>query len=391
MSSSAYTDIYNDTQDNYQPHSIEEGISLMSAYSTQRALSDLRGMFSSYFSDQELLAILQSNRYSTQRAAAELRHKLHHKHVHSLQIIKSPSPEHSLKFIEFKTAIDHVETFVELKDPKPRTVALEFCMSPKYQNSPVPVFFIPDEVLIHIFSFFGAYTRAGLSSVCRSWNYIDKNSFDLYKRDCLEEWKYETSRPDENVFPSPLNHTEVLWGNGYPLYYIPTMEYLESFKGWRNMWIKRPRIRMQGVYISKTKYCRQGQTEFNYVQPMHEIVFYRYFRFYPDYSVCCLTTSAKPPLVMHSLGKETAEVRLGEWAGNKSEVVVHLLAKSCVYTYNFKIGSTVKGKYDVLICESITSRSLQDLESNDISVDNKSCPKYFRFFQTKVKHSIAKP
>lgn len=387
MRQSDHSESYNDTQDNYQPHSIEEGITIMSAYSTQRALADLRGVFNSYFSDSELLSVLQSNRYSIERTIAELRQKLLNKLQTDDSKIQRLSPEHSLKFLEFKSAIEHVEVIIDLENPKPRTIALEFCMSPKYQNSPVAVFFIPDEVMIHIFSFFDAYSRARLSLVCKSWQYIDKHSFELYKRDCLEDWKYETCRPQNNVFPSPLKYTEVVWGNGYPYDYIPSMEYLQSFKGWRHMWINRPRIRMKGVYISKTKYLRVGETDLNHVQPMHEIVFYRYFKFYPDFSVCCLTTSIKPPLVMHNLSKETPEVRLGEWAGNKSKVTVHLLAKSCVYSYNFKIGSTLRGKLDVLICENITSRSLQDLESTDISIENKSSPTYFRFFTTKVQHS----
>jgi len=72
------------------------------------------------------------------------------------------------------------------------------------------------------------------------------------------------------------------------------------------MYLNRPRLRFDGIFISKYKiqpnfksfknlffpinncfcvgkntYVRQGTTEWTYHQPVHSVVYYRYLRFFP--------------------------------------------------------------------------------------------------------------
>ncbi|CAB4417894.1 unnamed protein product [Rhizophagus irregularis] len=48
------------------------------------------------------------------------------------------------------------------------------------------------------------------------------------------------------------------------------------------MYIERPRVRLDGVYISKCKYLRPGLAENTWIQPIHLVTYYRYIRLFSD-------------------------------------------------------------------------------------------------------------
>lgn len=76
---------------------------------------------------------------------------------------------------------------------------------------------------------------------------------------------------------------------------------------WRQMFLERPRINFDGVYISKTRYFRQGDVGFQDItyRPFHVVRYYRYLRFFPDHRVLVLTTNEEPekivPIFRHAL------------------------------------------------------------------------------------------
>ena len=48
---------------------------------------------------------------------------------------------------------------------------------------------------------------------------------------------------------------------------------------YRRMWLERPRLRFDGVYVSKESYIRSGEKELSgYYAPFHVVEHYRYFR-----------------------------------------------------------------------------------------------------------------
>lgn len=69
---------------------------------------------------------------------------------------------------------------------------------------------------------------------------------------------------------------------------------------WRQMFLERPRVNYDGVYISRTRYIRQGDVGFQDItyRPFHVIRYYRYLRFFPDKRVLILTTNEEPDKII---------------------------------------------------------------------------------------------
>lgn len=80
-----------------------------------------------------------------------------------------------------------------------------------------------------------------------------------------------------------------------------------STTDWRRMFLERPRVNFDGVYISRTRYFRQGDVGFQDItyRPFHVVRYYRYLRFFPDSRVLILTTNEEPekivPIFRHAL------------------------------------------------------------------------------------------
>jgi len=51
---------------------------------------------------------------------------------------------------------------------------------------------------------------------------------------------------------------------------------------WRKMWLLRPRLRTDGIYVSRNTYIRAGVAEWKVKNPVHLVCYYRYIRFYPS-------------------------------------------------------------------------------------------------------------
>lgn len=69
---------------------------------------------------------------------------------------------------------------------------------------------------------------------------------------------------------------------------------------WKRMFLDRPRVNYDGVYISRTRYIRQGDVDFRDItyRPFHVIRYYRYLRFFPDKRVLILTTNEEPDKII---------------------------------------------------------------------------------------------
>lgn len=52
---------------------------------------------------------------------------------------------------------------------------------------------------------------------------------------------------------------------------------------WRTMFLEKPRVNVNGIYISKASYVRQGEASFQDVnyRPCYLVEYYRYLRFFP--------------------------------------------------------------------------------------------------------------
>jgi len=69
---------------------------------------------------------------------------------------------------------------------------------------------------------------------------------------------------------------------------------------WKKIFLEKPRVNCDGVYISRTRYIRQGDVGFQDItyRPFHLIRYYRYIRFFTDKRVLILTTNEEPERVI---------------------------------------------------------------------------------------------
>jgi len=165
---------------------------------------------------------------------------------------------------------------------------------------------LPMELVLHVSAFLEVKSLEKWSEACRSCYIVARDlSLPQYPELCFKVW--------------PLTGPAEFKLYGY---------------NWRSMYLHRPRIRFDGVYISKNHYLRPGQTEGNYYQPVHEVVYYRYLRFFEDAQVICAMTSDPPKQAIQWLRHPPAptfgsvppptrkELQTGTYVAEEGEITV---------------------------------------------------------------------
>ncbi|KAL7595112.1 F-box protein 7 [Lactuca sativa] len=116
---------------------------------------------------------------------------------------------------------------------------------------------LPDELLFEIFARMTPYNLGKAACVCRKWRNTVRNPV-FWRNACLKAW--QISGVVENYKLMQCNYDS----------------------SWRKMWLSRPRVRMDGIYVSRNTYIRAGVAEWKVTNPVHVVCYYRYLRFYPS-------------------------------------------------------------------------------------------------------------
>ncbi|XP_077586480.1 F-box only protein 9 isoform X1 [Stigmatopora nigra] len=154
--------------------------------------------------------------------------------------------------------------------------------SPALETAQMHISALPREILMYIFrwvvsSHLDMRALEQLSAVCRGF-YLCARDPELWRSACQRVWGHSCNK---------LGH----------------------YLSWREMFLQRPRVRFDGIYISRTSYIRQGEQSLDgFYRPWHHVDFYRYLRFFPDGSVIMLTTPEEPLSVVSRL--RTQNVRM---------------------------------------------------------------------------------
>jgi len=124
---------------------------------------------------------------------------------------------------------------------------------------------IPEELLVEILRLLPTYTLGKVAVVCRQWRGAVKHP-SLWEKACrtgygLAGWELSKRLVRE--------------------------EYENS---WYSMWLSRPRLRTDGIYVSRNTYIRPGVTFWQYKNPVHLVVYFRYYKFRSDGSFRYKTT-----------------------------------------------------------------------------------------------------
>ncbi|XP_074502507.1 F-box only protein 9 isoform X1 [Sebastes fasciatus] len=154
--------------------------------------------------------------------------------------------------------------------------------TPEFDLTQMHISYLPREILMYIFrwvvsSELDMRALEQLSLVCRGF-YICARDPEIWHLACIRVWGRNCTK-------------------------------LVPFKSWREMFLRRPRVRFDGVYISKTSYIRQGEESLDgFYRAWHHVEYYRYLRFFPDGHVVMITTPEDPLVVVPRL--RTKNVRM---------------------------------------------------------------------------------
>ncbi|XP_064412505.1 F-box only protein 9 isoform X2 [Latimeria chalumnae] len=146
---------------------------------------------------------------------------------------------------------------------------------PEFEVNQTHLSALPMEVLMYIFrwvvsSDLDLRSLEQLSMVCRGF-YICARDPEIWRLACVKVW----SRGCSKLLP---------------------------YNSWRQMFLERPRVRFDGVYISKTTYIRQGEQSLDgFYRAWHQVEYYRYLRFFPDGQIMMLTTPEDPQSIVPRL------------------------------------------------------------------------------------------
>uniref|UniRef100_A0A8B9FRR0 F-box only protein n=1 Tax=Amazona collaria TaxID=241587 RepID=A0A8B9FRR0_9PSIT len=180
---------------------------------------------------------------------------------------------------------------------------------PEVDVSQTHISVLPMEVLMYIFrwvvsSDLDLRSLEQLSLVCRGF-YICARDPEIWHQVCLKIWGRSCNK-------------------------------LVPYTSWREMFLERPRVRFDGVYISKTKYIRQGEQSLDgFYRAWHQVEYYRYLRFFPDGQVMMLTTPEDPQSIVPRLRTKNTRTdaillghyRLSQETDNQTKVFAVIMKK----------------------------------------------------------------
>ncbi|XP_066931860.1 F-box only protein 9-like [Clytia hemisphaerica] len=138
--------------------------------------------------------------------------------------------------------------------------------SPNLPQTTTHISALPSELLVNIIRWvvskeLDMKSLSQFSLACK-WFYICARDEELWKIICLRTWGMKCCAPKK---------------------------YQNS---WQRMFVERPHLRFDGVYISENTYVRAGeQSVDSFYKPFHLVVYYKYLRFFSD-GRCIILTSA---------------------------------------------------------------------------------------------------
>ncbi|KAI8014401.1 F-box protein 7 [Camellia lanceoleosa] len=103
---------------------------------------------------------------------------------------------------------------------------------------------LPDELLSEIFAKMTPYNLGRAACVCRKWRYTIRNPV-YWRIACLKAWQISGVVENYKILQSKYDGS------------------------WRKMWLLRPRVRTDGLYVSRNTYIRAGVAEWKITNPVH--------------------------------------------------------------------------------------------------------------------------
>lgn len=131
------------------------------------------------------------------------------------------------------------------------------------------VLLLPGSVVSSIFDLLGPVELCKAAQVCREWRNLAYQPA-LWRKICMDTWPKFALKENLNILLD------------------------RKYNSWRGMFLHRPRVRFDGIYILRHQYWKNETI----------IAYFRYFRFYADGTCVSLVSPDTPDKVQRRLRKE---------------------------------------------------------------------------------------
>ncbi|KAL8485619.1 hypothetical protein ACS0TY_027782 [Phlomoides rotata] len=205
---------------------------------------------------------------------------------------------------------------------------------------------LPDELLFDIFSKMDSYTLGRAACVCRKWRYTIRNPI-FWRNACLRAWQLNGVVENYKILQSVYHGS------------------------WRKMWLLRPRIRTDGLYVSRNTYIRAGVAEWKITNPVHIVCYYRYMRFYPSGRFLYKNSSQKVKEVVKFMNIRSSKadcVFSGHYTLSQDRVEAAILypgLRPTVLRIRLRLRGTTEGANNRMDLLSLVTSGVNDAEAID--------------------------
>ncbi|KAL9227972.1 hypothetical protein vseg_003601 [Gypsophila vaccaria] len=190
------------------------------------------------------------------------------------------------------------------------------------------------------------YYLGRASCVCRKWRYAIRNPL-FWRNACLKAWQ---------VFGAVDN------------YKLLHSKYESS---WKKMWLLRPRVRTDGLYVSRNTYIHTGVAEWKVRNPVHLVCYYRYMRFFPSGKFLYKNSSEKVKDVAKIMNLRTSLksecVHRGQYSLTDDKVEAALLypgLRPTVWRIRLRLRGTTPGANNRMDFLSLVTTGLDSNEAD---------------------------
>ncbi|KAI9458100.1 hypothetical protein F5148DRAFT_1321490 [Russula earlei] len=228
---------------------------------------------------------------------------------------------------------------------------------PEDEKAPSTLQRLPDEIVVHILSYLGTGAVERFACVSRKARVITLDA-TIWRSFVETIYKPPQISPNEVLDDIVDKHSS----------------------DYRRVYIERPRVRLDGVYIAVCHYIRQGLSENAWVNISHLITYHRYLRFYPNGQVISLLANEEhEPQDIITMLRPTLRMKgfyIGTWKLSGLTVRVSDLVDPSNPTgrYSFQMTLTLRsrplGRWNKLEFHEYESINLEDGEATALGLKN---------------------
>ena len=73
------------------------------------------------------------------------------------------------------------------------------------------------------------------------------------------------------------------------------------------MFLNRPRIKFNGVYVCEASYLRYGESQTSMTRPIIKTIYYKYLRFFPDGSMIMVYSKNLPKKYLEKVHRQNPD------------------------------------------------------------------------------------